>query len=137
MKAYLIPVFAIFCIACFFSSCVPEETENEVTPDYSGSYSCKETTSNPSGTTTFTVHLKKQSTGETYNLENFYNVGFNYSANLNFSGSGITIPNQTVSGFTASGSGSVQSDGKISLSYRVDDGSGSGADNCSATLTKQ
>jgi hypothetical protein len=118
-------------------SCAPEEVEEQPIPDYSGSYSCTETTSNPAGTSTFTVHLKKQSGAESYRAENFYNLGFNYSANLSISGSSVSIPNQAISGFNLSGNGSIQSDGKIRLSYRVDDGSGSGTDNCTATLSKQ
>ena len=137
MKLKTKPLLLISACLVLLTSCAPEDPEDQVTPDYSGSYYCKETTSNPAGTTTFTVHLKKQTAADTYTMENFYNVGFNHAANLTISGSAVSLPSQTISGFSASGSGSVQTDGKISLTYRVDDGSGSGSDNCTATLTKQ
>lgn len=137
MKQSNLSKVALLWLTLLFTACAPEEQEDLPAPDYTGSYTCKETASNPAGTTTFTVHLKKQASSESYTLENFYNVGFNHSASLTISGATISIPTQSISGFSASGSGSIQSDGKIVLNYRMDDGSGSGTDNCNATLTKQ
>jgi hypothetical protein len=119
-------------------SCAPEETEEPI-PDLSGNYSCSETTSNPAGTTTFSVNIKKTGSGnENYRIENFYNLGFNHSALFSVSGGSITLSNQNVSNFSASGSGTVISATRINLSYQMSDGSGpSGIDNCTATLTKQ
>lgn len=137
MKLFRFTLILIFAGLLFMVSCAPEEPEDVPTPDYSGSYTCKETSSNPAATTSFTINLKKQANEESYTSDNFYNLGFNYSANLSISGSTVSIPSQTVSGFSISGSGSIQSDGKIQLNYRVDDGSSSGIDNCTAILTKR
>ena len=121
--------FLIFTI--FLGSCVPEPVD----PDYSGSWNCQETTSNPAATATFTVHLKKS--GTNYQMENIYNLGFNVQANLVFTSSSISIPQQQLAGFGISGSGQANGENSISLSYTADDGSGQGADNCTAQLTRK
>lgn len=120
--------------ALFLVSCQPEEVQ-EPEVDLTGSWSCAETSTNPAGTSTFTVHIKKSGSG--YVIENFYNLGFNHSANITVSDKTISIPSQSVAGFSVSGSGNVNSSTKVSLSYQADDGSGSNLDNCTANLTKQ
>lgn len=128
-------LIAILLFSSFFLiSCQPEEIE-EPEIDLTGSWSCAETSTNPAGTSTFTVHIKKSGSG--YTVENFYNLGFNHSANISVSDKSITIPSQSIAGFSISGSGTVSSSTKISLSYQADDGSGSNLDNCTANLTKQ
>ena len=129
----------IVLIIMLIVSCAKDETTTTV--DYTGSWTCVETATNPAGTTTFTIHLKKNGTSETaYYMENIYNLGFSVQASLTISGNSITIAQQSVGSgtnhFNTSGSGSVTSSTKISLSYKMDDGSGA-IDNCTATLTKQ
>lgn len=132
--------FALVLCLAFLASCAPEPTE-EVVADYTGTWTCTETTSNPAGTTSYSVKLKKAgaSTSE-YKIENFYNLGFNNEAAVSIGASSITIASQTVgtgnAAFTASGSGSVNSSTKLTMNYKMDDGSGA-ADNCSATFAKQ
>jgi hypothetical protein len=106
-----------------------------------GTWTCSETTSNPAGSSTFSVKLKKSgsSTSE-YKIENFYNLGFNNEAAVSIGASSITIASQTIgsgnAAFTASGSGSVNTSTKLTMAYSMNDGSGA-ADNCNATFTKQ
>lgn len=124
----------------FMAACAPE-TEEDIIADYSGTWTCSETTSNPAGTSNFSVRLKKVGTSTTeYKVENFYNLGFNNEAAISIGATSITISSQTIgsgnAAFTASGSGSVNSATKLTMSYKMDDGSGV-ADNCSATFAKQ
>jgi len=124
----------------FLASCAPE-TEEEVVADYTGTWTCNETTSNPAATNNFSVRIKKAgSSTSDYKVENFYNLSFNNEAAISIGTSTITIASQTIgsgnSAFSASGSGSVNSATKLTMSYKMDDGSGV-VDNCSATFTKQ
>ena len=52
----------------------------------------------------------------------------------------ISISSQTIgagnTSFTASGSGTVNASTKLTMTYKMEDGSGA-ADNCSATFNKQ
>ena len=132
--------FALVLMMAFIASCAPE-TDQDIVADYTGNWTCTETTSNPAGTSNYSVRLKKvgSSTSE-YKIENFYNLGFNNEAAVSIGASSITISSQTIgsgnAAFTASGSGSVNSATKLTMSYKMDDGSGV-ADNCSATFAKQ
>ncbi len=122
------------------ASCAPETSE-EVVPDYTGTWTCTETTSSPAGTSNFSVRLKKVGTSTTeYKIENFYNLGFNNEAAVSISASSITISTQTIgsgnAAYSASGSGSVNSATKLTMSYNMNDGSGV-IDKCSATFAKQ
>lgn len=121
-------------ISSLLISCQPEEIE-EPNIDLTGSWSCTETSGNPSSTSTFTVHIKKSASG--YTIENFYNLGFNHTANISVTDKNISIPSQSIAGFGVSGSGSIISETKVSLSYQADDGSGSNLDNCTSSLSKQ
>ena len=132
--------FALVTMMAFLASCAPE-TEQDIVADYTGTWTCTETTSNPATTSNYSVRLKKvgSSTSE-YKIENFYNLGFNNEAAVSIGISSITIASQTIGSgngtFTASGSGTVNSATKLTMSYKMDDGSGV-TDNCSATFAKQ
>ncbi len=131
---------ALVLMIAFIASCAPE-TDQDIVADYTGNWTCTETTSNPAGTSNYSVRLKKvgSSTSE-YKIENFYNLGFNNEAAVSIGASSITIASQTIgsgnAAFTTSGSGSVNSATKLTMSYKMDDGSGV-TDNCSATFAKQ
>lgn len=132
--------FALILMMAFLASCAPE-TEEDIVADYTGTWTCTETTSNPAGTSNFSVRLKKVGSSTTeYKIENIYNLGFNNEAALSISSSSITMASQTIgsgnAAFTASGSGTVNSSTKLSMNYNMDDGSGV-VDNCSATFAKQ
>ena len=132
--------FALITMMAFLASCAPE-TEQDIVADFTGTWTCTETTSNPATTSNYSVRLKKvgSSTSE-YKIENFYNLGFNNEAAVSIGISSITIASQTIGSgngaFTASGSGTVNSATKLTMSYKMDDGSGV-TDNCSATFAKQ
>jgi hypothetical protein len=130
---------AVALVMAFMVSCAPEPTE-ETTADYSGTWTCTETTSNPAGTSSYTVRLKRAGTVITeYKIENFYNTGYKNEAAVTIGASSITINSQTIgsgsTSFTASGSGSVISSSKLEMNYKMDDGSGA-IDNCNATFVK-
>ncbi len=132
--------YALVLMMAFIASCAPE-TDQDIVADYTGNWTCTETTSNPAGTSSYSVRLKKVGTSTSeYKIENFYNLGFNNEAAVSIGASSITISSQTIgsgnAAFTASGSGSVNSSTKLTMSYKMDDGSGV-ADNCSATFAKQ
>jgi len=132
--------FVVVTLLSFLAACAPEPAD-EVVADYTGTWTCNETTSNPAGTTTYSVKLKKAGTSTTnYKVENFYNLGFNNEAAVSIGATSITISSQTIgsgnSAFTGSGSGTVNSSTKLTMSYTMNDGSGV-ADNCSATFSKQ
>lgn len=132
--------YACLLMITLMVACAPEEKE-EAIADYTGTWKCTETTSNPSGTSTFSVRLKKDGTSNTaYLMENIYNLGSNYEAALTIDASTITLGSQTVGtgngAYKASGSGTVSASTKLSMTYKMEDGSGV-ADNCSATLEKQ
>jgi len=70
-------------------------------------------------------------------INNFYQMGDDYSVKANVSGSRITIPSQTVSGFSILGSGSVSFSGNtIDMSYTVDFNNGT-VDVATAVFTKE
>ncbi|HRG57397.1 MAG TPA: hypothetical protein PK323_00480 [Bacteroidia bacterium] len=132
--------FSTIILMIFIASCAPEPTEEPVA-DFTGTWTCNETTSNPAGSSSYSVRLKKVgSSVSDYKIENFYNLGFSNEASVNIGSSSITISSQTIgsgnSAFTASGSGSVTTSTKLSMNYKMDDGSGA-IDNCTATFTKQ
>lgn len=132
--------FAVVLLMTFLAACAPEPTE-EAVADYSGTWTCNETTTNPAGTSSYTVRIKRAGTVTSeYKIENFYNTGYKNEAAVSIGASSITINSQTIgsgsTSFTASGSGSVVSSSKLSMNYKMDDGSGD-IDNCSATFVKQ
>lgn len=139
IKGYLWIFFTTLCIA-FLSGCAPEN-ETEIVPDYTGTWTCTETSSNPPGTITYGVRIKKVGASDVnYTVENFYNLGYSNAASITISGTNILVASQTIgsgsNSFSVNGSGSVNNSAKLSLSYAVNDGS-SAVDNCTAVLVKQ
>jgi hypothetical protein len=68
-------------------------------------------------------------------IYNFNHLGESFVVKASVSGTSVTILNQTVGGFTISGSGTLTADyEKITLKYSVDDGGGK--ENYNAVLTK-
>ncbi len=132
--------YVLILMMAFLASCAPE-TEEVIVADYTGTWTCTETTSNPAGNSNYSVKLKKSGSGASeYKIENFYNLGFNNEAAVSIGTTSITLASQTIgtgnAAFTASGSGSINSATKLTMSYKMDDGSGA-VDNCSATFAKQ
>ncbi len=123
------------------ASCSSNESETPSPTDdrdaYLGTWSCAENSSK-SGASTFDVILRKNANEANQILiDNFYLLGATHFATLTKSGNALTLSSQSVSGNTVQGSGTIASTTKINLSYSVNDGSGSGPDNCTAVYTKR
>ena len=141
MNQYCKLVFlSLFISLIFIESCTTEDTidPTDSRDAYIGTWSCAENSS-LSGASTYDVRIRKDvSNSNQLLVDNFYLLGYSYSAVLSKSSSTLSLPSQSLSGNTIKGNGSIVSDIKINLSYTVDDGSGSaGIDNCSAVLTKK
>lgn len=120
--------------------CQPDDPQTTTPTDdrdkFVASWTCQET-SQQSGVTTFTLHINKSTTSSTQVLiENFYNIGFQYKATTDVSGSSLTIPSQAYNGNQLHGSGTMISNNTVNMTYYVDHGSGN-IDTCTAVLTRQ
>jgi len=132
------------CIALLFMVGCASDDDSEVTPiderdKYIGTWSCAENSSK-SGNSTFDVVIRKNSTNSTQlYIDNFYLLGSSHSALVDKNGTSLTIATQSISGNTVQGSGTINSDTKINLTYTVNDGSGgsSAIDNCTSILSKK
>lgn len=127
---------AIF-TSSLFIACQPEEdpTPADARDLYVDSWTVSETSSQI-GATSYTVHINKVSTNTTQvQIENFYNIGFSFKANVNIDGSSMTIPLQTYNGNQLRGNGTKTGANAISMTYYVDNGTT--VDSCTATLARQ
>ncbi|PHX82431.1 MAG: hypothetical protein CK539_04720 [Flavobacteriales bacterium] len=137
MKFKNVFLYVLLPIAVVFYSCQPDEVpvptdERDV---YVGSWTCAET-SNSIGLNSFTVHIIKDAVIETnVQIENFYNIGFQYKAKVAISGLNMSLAYQTVNSNQVHGSGTKTGNNSISLLYYVDDGTT--VDTCTAVLTRQ
>ncbi|HEX3009551.1 MAG TPA: hypothetical protein VHO90_18245, partial [Bacteroidales bacterium] len=97
-------------------------------------WKCAETSA--SGSDSFLVEIVADNTSTTgIKIYNFDNLGDNLAVLATVNSFSISIPSQSVDGFTISGSGTISSDyKKITLKYTVNDGGDSESYN--ATLTK-
>ncbi|MBK9479322.1 MAG: hypothetical protein IPP56_05630 [Bacteroidetes bacterium] len=136
-------IIAVFAALLLVVGCASED-DSEVTPiderdKYIGTWSCAENSSN-SGSSTFDVVIRKNSnsTNQLY-IDNFYLLGSSHSALVDKSGTSLNIATQSISGNTVQGSGTINSDTKINLTYTVNDGSGgsSAINSCTAVLSKK
>lgn len=120
-------------VVLFLQSCVKDETFTR--EDYIGSWTCEETSS-LNGPSKFTVHMREGTGSDEIVMENFYNFGFQEKVKASVVEDNLTINSQTFAGSsTVSGSGTMVSKSKITMSYSVVDSSGT--DNVTATFTKQ
>lgn len=130
-------LFATVLTVSVLSSCAPEEEPTPADPrdPFVASWSVAENSSQI-GFTPYTVHINKSTTNTNQVLiENFYNIGFNYKAVADISGTTVTINQQTYNGNQLHGGGQKTGANSISLTYYVDNGSS--VDTCTATLTRQ
>jgi len=137
MKFKNVFLYVLLPIAVVFYSCQPDEEpvptdERDV---YVGSWTCAET-STSIGLSSFTVHIIKDAVIETnVQIENFYNIGFQYKAKVAISGLNMSLLYQTVNSNNVHGSGTKTGTNTISLAYSVSDGNT--IDTCTAVLTRQ
>ena len=135
IKNYFPLITLIFIL--FIASCAPEET---VTPaderdNIIGTYSCEET-ENGTNVTTFDITVRKSTiTEDGLVIDNFYNIGNQYSINAIFSNNALAIKQQNVSKFGVVGDGKYNGSNKITFTYNV--AVGGNNNNCTAVATKQ
>lgn len=97
---------------------------------YSGSDVCT------SGNYTYTCTIAANGTNAVV-ITNFGGFGSTANFNATINGNQVTIPSQTLAGFTVSGTGTLsQNQLSINFTYTAIDGS-SATDNCTSVLTKQ
>lgn len=87
------------------------------------------------GSQTYYVNITSNSADETkVKIENFYNIS-SLVVNATVNTLSLSIPSQTVGGYTISGSGTISAKyDKITLTYTVNDGGGT--DHVTATYSK-
>jgi hypothetical protein len=123
-------------VISLFFSCNPDDNNTDPTADprdkFVGSWLCNET-STQNGPSSYNVSITLNSANSTQIYMNtFYGSLKIYGvvANLN-----VTVPSQTVSGFTVHGSGTmVNNNTKINWNYWADDGAD--IDTCTAVYSK-
>jgi hypothetical protein len=132
-------ITSIILISLTFSSCdqALDLLSNDQREPFIGSYSVTENNTLKS-VDNYEASIVKSSTDTTAILiKNFYAISYNVSVEGIVSGDNVTIPNQTVSGFTIQGYGLLSVNGKtIDWSYTVDHNNGF-TDAVTATYTKQ
>ena len=126
----------MFPLALFPVACQPDEAGPTDDRDkFVDVWHCVEQSSQI-GQTQYDVHINLSSTSTTQVLmENFYNVGFSFKAVATVSGSNLTLASQTYNGSQLQGSGSMNGNNSINMSYTVNDGSA--IDTCTSVLTRQ
>jgi hypothetical protein len=117
----------------FLASCTEEENDFDI----SGTFNCIETpTGSASSLPPFQVTVLKESqTPGNFEINNFNNLGLGNVIYVVLVNQNIQLPQQTVSGFTFEGSGSVVNNGYFTMGYSIDDGSGT-SEAFSATFTR-
>lgn len=135
-KSFRKYLLALSPVALFAVACVPDEAGPTDDRDkFVDVWHCVEQSSQI-GQTPYDIHINLSSTNTSQVLlENFYNVGFSFKAVATVSGSNLTLASQTYNGSQLQGSGSMNGNNSINMSYTVNDGSA--IDTCTSTLTRQ
>jgi hypothetical protein len=109
------------------TKCDPTGTVAKFVGTYTGSESCT------SGNDNYSLEIEAGSSDYTIKIKNLYNAGSTFVINANVSQKNITIPNQTVSGVTVNGSGSINGNA-LQLTFSLS--AAAGSDNCTFTGNK-
>jgi hypothetical protein len=133
-KLFFLVIFSSLIIAC-----TPDDnatpTPTEPRDNLIGIYSCEEV-ENGTNTTTFDIIVRKNTTTtDGLLIDNFFNIGSQYTTNATFSNNSINIPQQTVSSFSINGNATFNGSNKLQLTYKVV--VGGNISNCTAIATKQ
>jgi hypothetical protein len=103
--------------------------------NFTGSWSCVENAGQPSETSFPVTITKDVNNSERILIGNFNNLGGSVKPYGIVNGTALSIPSQSVSGYTVSGTGTYSaSSGNVSLNYTVNDGISS--ENYTATLSQ-
>ncbi len=132
MKKLIIFILPVLLLA----SCTKDEDEFDAREKFIGSWKCDET-STIFGTSAYTVTISKSAVAEDrVKLFNLYNLGSTIAIDATVSGNSLSIYTQTTStGQTVNGSGNLNGNSKINLTYTSNDGQDT--DNVTAELTKK
>ncbi|GAB4135145.1 MAG: hypothetical protein Fur0041_09000 [Bacteroidia bacterium] len=138
MNKFSLLILSVFAFASLtFVSCQPDEdpTPADDRDKYVDQWVCNENSSQI-GQNSYIIHINKSTTNSGQILiENLYNIGFNYKATADVSGSSFNIPQQTYYSNQLRGSGTMPGNNTINLTYYIDNGTT--IDTCVATLTRQ
>jgi hypothetical protein len=128
--------FAAILVSAVFVSCQPdEETPADARDPFVAAWTLNENSSQI-GATQYTVHINKVTTSTTQvQIENLYNIGFNFKAIAEISGTSMTLNQQTYNGNQLHGSGTKTGTNSITMTYYVNNGTT--IDTCTATLSRQ
>lgn len=112
-----------------------EDDSRNVTGKLPGTWFCEETSSTY-GKATYYVEITRTALSDNeIILDNFYHLGTGVKVNALVDLDYLEIPEQTISGFTISGTGKISEDGqKITITFTANDQGG--VDSVSAVLTK-
>jgi hypothetical protein len=138
MKTGKIFFLAALFTSSFFVACQPEEepAPADARDAYVDSWTLNENSSQIGQSPPFTVHINKVTTNTTQvQIENFYNIGFSFKANVNIDGNNMVIPQQTYNGNQLHGSGTKTGANSINMTYYVNNGTT--IDTCTAVLSRQ
>ncbi len=128
--------YILLLLVPMMTSCIPDEINT-----LEGSWSCQETSQiymeNMKGTSIYPVYFAQDiNDGNTYYIDNFYQLGSGIEVKVKLSGSILTLEKQTVDDIEFEGDGTVNSSYElINFSYTADDGGGM-VDHVQATYTR-
>ncbi|NTW33189.1 MAG: hypothetical protein HGB12_11295 [Bacteroidetes bacterium] len=142
MKTTLIYATLILTLSITLYSCQPDNNSNTPQPTgdtrdkFVDTWSCQEQ-SKLNGNSSFMVNISLNSNNSSQiNISNFYQLGASYKVYGIVADNSVTLPNQTVNGFTVkSGSGNItNNNNQITWNYVIDDGAD--LDTCTAVFSK-
>ena len=138
MKLFLRIILFFSIVSILFYSCDPNDNDSPLDDPrdrFVGNWICAETSSQ-NGASSFTVSISlKPDNSSQILLTNFYQLGTNAKVYAVVAGTYASIPEQTVSGFTIKGNGTlINNFTRIDWTYQVNDGAD--LDNCTAVYTK-
>ena len=138
-KTYFKKLFLLVFFSSLIISCAPDDTATptptEPRDKVIGTYTCEEI-ENVTSTTTFDIVVRKNTTTtDGLLIDNFFNIGSQYTTKATFNSNSISIPQQAVSSFNINGSATFNGSNKLQLNYKVV--VGGNISNCTATATKQ
>lgn len=142
MKKTIRYTFVLFTLAIIFFSCNPDDPNDNPQPTedprdkFVGSWLCNENSSQFGQINPFyvTITLNQSNSSQIY-LANFYQLGSGQKVYGVVTNNTVTIPSQTVSSKSVSGSGTITNNNNtINWNYYVNDGAD--IDTCTAVYTK-
>jgi hypothetical protein len=148
MKSKYLVFGLVLALTCFATSCEkepdieipdPSETEGDQRDRFVGNWTVTENRKLSTSSVNFQVNISKDDQFPTrVNISNFYSIGTTDTVIATISAvlvDAITVTDQTVSASFFSGTGEMENDQKINMSYIVDDGNAN-VDSVTAVLIR-